>query len=60
MLCDVKVMCRKTKWEKMKNMVKATYYYTCGCGFKTEDAEEAMDHVKVTGHKMDVKGMVTP
>ena len=41
-------------------MVKATYFFTCGCGFKTESAEAAEDHVKTTGHKMDVKGMVTP
>jgi len=41
-------------------MVKTSTYYTCGCGFKTENAELAMDHVKTTGHKMDLKGMVTP
>ena len=41
-------------------MVKTTTFFSCGCGFTTKSAEAAEDHVKNTGHKMDVKGMVTP
>lgn len=41
-------------------MVKVTHYFTCGCGYNTENIEEAKNHVKETGHKMDLKGMVTP
>jgi len=41
-------------------MVKIKYRYTCGCGFNTEQEEKALEHVKETGHIMDVKGSVTP
>jgi len=41
-------------------MVKATYYYTCGCGFKTDNAETAKQHVEETGHKLDIRGMMVP
>jgi len=41
-------------------MVKTSTYYTCGCGFKTDNAKEAEDHVKATGHKLDIKGMMIP
>jgi hypothetical protein len=41
-------------------MVKTTTYYTCGCGFNSESAEQAEDHVKATGHKLDIRGMMVP
>lgn len=41
-------------------MVKTSYIYTCGCGFTTTKETEAVEHVKETGHKMDVKGSVVP
>jgi hypothetical protein len=43
-----------------KTMVKMSTFYTCGCGYNTEIEKEAKEHVKTTGHKMDLKGMVTP
>jgi len=41
-------------------MVKISTYYTCGCGFKTDNAEQPEDHVKATGHKLDIRGMMIP
>jgi len=41
-------------------MVKVTHFYTCGCGYNTENQEEAKNHVKETGHTMHLKGGVTP
>ena len=32
--------------------------YTCGCGFRTEKLDEAVKHVKKTGHSMTVLGMI--
>ena len=35
-------------------------FFSCGCGFRGESLEDAREHCKKTGHKLDVKGMVTP
>jgi len=41
-------------------MVKATYHYTCGCGFTATSEAAAKQHVEETGHKLDIKGMMVP
>ena len=41
-------------------MVKATYHYTCGCGFTATNEETAKQHVEETKHKLDIKGMMVP
>jgi hypothetical protein len=41
-------------------MVKTSTYYTCGCGFTSDNAKQAEEHVKATGHKLDIKGMMVP
>jgi len=32
--------------------------YTCGCGFRTDKLDEAVQHVEKTGHSMTVLGMI--
>ena len=39
-------------------MVKVTLRYECGCGYKTENQDEAIDHCVQKGHTLDIKGMV--
>jgi hypothetical protein len=39
--------------------VKVYLKANCGCGFTTDDIEKAKDHVKETGHTMDVFGQIT-
>jgi len=47
------------KGEKEK-MVKATYHYSCGCGFTADNEAMARKHVEDTKHKLDIRGMMVP
>jgi len=41
-------------------MVRFEYAYHCGCGFQCSDAAKAAEHVRKTGHQMEVHGRVLP
>ncbi len=40
--------------------VRTVVRIKCGCGYQTSNPLEAEQHVRDTGHKMDVSGKVTP
>ena len=41
-------------------MAKSTIQFTCGCGFSTMNALEAVEHSDTAGHKVDAHGLVVP
>ena len=41
----------------MKATIKITY--TCGCGFKTEELDEAVEHAEKRNHSLTVMGTIT-
>lgn len=39
-------------------MIKIDIQYNCGCGFKTDNQEKAIDHSVEKGHTLDVTGII--
>lgn len=39
-------------------MVVTSYVYHCGCGYRTSSPAQAIEHVRKTGHTMEIHGKV--